>query len=140
MAEYGVEIGLQALPYEATSIPRETCATFGENDTVLQRCADMTIPLRIYLDMGHRYKEGTPEEGDHLVWIRRYGRYCDVIDCQQTDLVANRHWPFNEENNQQGVIRSDEVVKAIADSGAEDIMLAFELHTSSFHPEEDTFM
>ncbi len=140
LAEYGAEQGLQALSYEATSVPRESCATFAENDAVLERCADMAIPMRICLDMGHRYRGGIPEEADHLAWIRRYGAYCDVIDCQQTDLEASRHWPFTPENNRRGIIRGDEVVQAIEDSAAGEILLAFELRVSAYYPQELEFM
>ena len=140
LAEYGAESGLQALAYETTSVPRETCATFAENDTVFERCAGMAIPMRICLDMGHRYRGGTPEEADHLAWIRRYGHNCDVIDCQQTDLEASRHWPFTEANNRRGIIRAEEVVRAIEESGAEDILLAFELRFPAYHPQERRFM
>lgn len=136
LAEYGATVGLKALSYEMTSIPRETCDTFAENDEVLARCADMAIPMRICLDMGHRNLNGLPEEADHLAWIRRYGRQYDVIDCQQTDLVSSRHWPFTDENNVRGIIRPDEVIEAIEDSGANEVLLSFELRTSAFYPHE----
>ena len=140
LAEYGSEQGLQALAFEATSVPRESCATFQENDAVLERCADMAIPMRICLDMGHRYRGGTPEEADHLAWIRRYGSRCDVIDCQQTDLQASRHWPFTLENNRRGIVRGKEVVQAIEKSGAEEILLAFELRVPAYYPQENSYL
>jgi sugar phosphate isomerase/epimerase len=140
LAEYAAVQGLAALAYEMTSIPRETCATFAENDEVLAAGERMAIPLRICLDMGHRNRGGLPEEADHLAWIRRYGGRCDVIDCQQTDLEASRHWPFTEENNAKGVIRGPEVVEAIEASGAGEVLLAFELRVPAFYPRETTFL
>jgi len=140
LAEYGKEVGLKALAYEMTSIPRETCATFEENEYVLEKCADFAIPMRICLDMGHRNLAGLPEEADHLEWIRRFGSRCDVIDCQQTDLSASHHWPFTEEYNKKGIIKGDEIVKAIEDSGADEILLAFELRCSAYHPQEYTHL
>ena len=140
LAAYGAEQGLPALAYEMTSISRETCATFAENDAVLAAGERMAIPLRICLDMGHRNLRGTPEEADHLAWIRRYATRCDVIDCQQTDREASRHWPFTPENNAKGVIRGDEVVRAIEASGADEVLLAFELRCAAFHPHEDSFL
>ncbi len=139
LAEHAAKAGLAALAYEMTSVPRETCATFEENDYVLSRGADMAVPLRICLDMGHRNRAGLPEEADHLAWIRRYGRHCDVIDCQQTDLEASRHWPFTDENNRRGVIHPPEILQAIQDSGAGEVLLAFELRVPAFHPQEDGF-
>ena len=140
LAEYGAEQGLEALAYEMTSVSRETCATFAENDFVLERCQDMAIPMRICLDLGHRNRKGSQEEADHLAWIRRYGSRCDVIDCQQTDLEASRHWPFTEEFNRKGVIRVEEVLRAIEESGVEEILLAFEIRVPAFHPQEDRFL
>jgi hypothetical protein len=140
LAEYGAKAGLKALAYETTSVPRESAATFDENDFILERCADFAIPMRVCLDMGHRYLGGLSEEADHMAWIRRYGARCDVIDCQQTDLAASRHWPFTSDNNAKGVIRGDEVVHAIEESGAESLLLAFELRTAAYHPQEDSFL
>ena len=111
-----------------------------ENDYLLERCGGMAVPMRICLDLGHRNMAGTKEEQNHLAWIRRYGSRCDVIDCQQTDLSASHHWPFTEENNRKGIIRGDEVVAAIHASGAEEIMLAFELRTSAYHPQENAHL
>lgn len=136
LAEYGAEVGLKALAYEMTSASRETCATFAENDFVLAAGERFAIPLRICLDMGHRQKNGTPQEADHLEWIRRYARRCDVIDCQQTDAAASRHWPFTAEANERGIIRADEVVAAINESGAGDVLVAFEIRTPAFFPQD----
>lgn len=140
LAEYGAEIGLEALAYEMTSVRRETCATFAENDEILERCSDMAIPMRICLDMGHRNLGGLPEEADHLEWIRRYGKHADVIDCQQSERSVSCHWPFTPENNEKGIIHAEEVVKAIHDSGAGDILLAFELRCSAFYPQENDYL
>ncbi len=137
LAEDGARSGLRSLAYEMTSVQRETCATFQENDAVLRASESFAIPLRICLDVGHRNLRGTPGEADHLAWIRRYGSRCDVIDCQQTDREASRHWPFTEEANARGVIRPDEVVAAIGESGASDVLLAFEIRTPAFYPQED---
>src|SRR5208337_1521109 len=104
-------MGLAAIAYEMTRVPRETCSTFVENDHVLEAGLHFAIPLRVCLDMGHRPLCGIPEEADHLEWIRRYGSRCEVIDCQQTDREASRHWPFTEEANGKGIIR-------VAESGA----------------------
>ena len=137
LADYGVEVGLKAIAYEMTSVPRETCATFAENDFVLEAGSHFALPLRICLDLGHRFTGGTPEEADHVAWLRRYAARCDVIDCQQTSGEASHHWPFTDEANAKGIIRGPEVVKAIQDSGAGDVLLAFEIRTPAFHPQDD---
>ena len=141
IAETAAEVGLPALAYEMTSVDRETCATFAENDEILARCADFAVPMRICLDMGHRNMNGLPEEADHLAWIRRYAPQCDIIDCQQSNLAASHHWPFTDENNEKGIVKGDEVVAAIKESGAEnDILLAFELRSSAYYPYDDNHL
>jgi D-erythrulose 1-phosphate 3-epimerase len=140
LAEYGAELGLEAIAYEMTSVPRETCATFAENDYVLEAGARFAIPLRVCLDLGHRNINGKPEEADHLAWLKRYGARCDVVDCQQTDREGSRHWPFTEEANIKGVIRGPEVIRAIQDSGTGEVLLAFEIRIPSFFPQEDRFV
>jgi sugar phosphate isomerase/epimerase len=137
LADYGAEMGLKAIAYEMTSVPREMCATFAENDYVLEVGARFAIPLRVCLDLGHRFTNGEPDEANHLAWLRRYGARCDVIDCQQTDCEASRHWPFTEDANGKGVIRGPDVVRAIMESAAQEVLLAFEIRTAAFFPLED---
>ena len=140
LAEYAAEKGLSALAYEMTSVPRETCADFAENDYVLERGREMAVPLKICLDLGHRNLNGSLEEADHLAWIRRYARRCDVIDCQQTDTTASRHWPFTDEYNEKGCIVGRDVVHAINAAGPADVLLAFEIRASAFYPQEERFL
>ena len=59
-----------------------------------------------------------------------------MIDLQQTDHIASRHWPFTAEFNAKGIIEGPEVVQAIEDSGADEILLSFELRSPAFHPQE----
>lgn len=140
LAEYAAEVGLSALAYEMTSVERESCATFIENDYVLKASESFAIPLRICLDLGHRNLDGLPEEADHLAWIRRYGSRCDVIDCQQSDRDSSKHWPFTESTNAKGDIRGDTVVDAIRASGAFDVLLAFEIRGAAFYPHERKYL
>ncbi|HPE95092.1 MAG TPA: TIM barrel protein [Bacillota bacterium] len=138
VAEYGAEVGLSSIAYEMTSVDRESCATFEENDYILERGRDMAIPLHVCLDMGHRNMHTTPQEASHIEWIRRYAYCADVIDCQQTDMQASRHWPFTPEYNEKGVIRGDEIVKAITDAKPDhDILLSFELRSAAFWPQDN---
>ncbi len=141
VAEYAASVGLSALAYEATSVERETCATFEENDYVLERCSTMAVPLRVTLDLGHRNMRGTKEEADHIAWIERYGTHCDVIDLQQTSLSASHHWPFTEEYNKMGVIDAEEVTRAVIEVPSDhEILLGFEIRTGAYWPQEETHL
>jgi len=141
LADYAAEVGLPALAYEMTSVGRESCATFEENDYVLARCSDMAVPMRICLDMGHRNMESGGREADHLEWVRRYAAHCDVIDCQQTGLGASSHWPFTPEYNEKGVIKPAEIIGAIREASiSHDILLAFEIRTPAYYPQDNTHL
>ena len=141
VADYAAEVGLNALAYEMTSVERETCATFAENDYILSRCSRMAVPLRVCLDLGHRNVNGLDEEADHIQWIKRYGEKCDVIDCQQSTMQSSNHWPFTKENNEKGVVRGKEVADAIAEiSGNGEILLGFEIKTGAFWPQEESHL
>jgi hypothetical protein len=138
LAEYAAEVGLPSLAYEMTSVDRETCATFAENDYVLERCGKFAVPMRVCLDLGHRNMKAGGDEACHLKWIERYAHACDVIDLQQTNTEASHHWPFTEAFNAKGVIDPQEVVDAITAASVEhDILLGFELRSSAYYPNDD---
>ncbi len=104
-----------------------------ENDLVLAQGARFAIPLRVCLDLRHGFMNGRPEEADHLAWIDRYAARCDVIDCQQTDREGERHWAFTEEANRKGINLGELVAfRAIEESGADEVLLAFEIRTPAF--------
>lgn len=119
LAEYSRAAGLQYLLYETTSTPRETCATFAENDEVLKRLESMAIPMRLCLDVGHRNQEvtGAPET-DPYAWIRKYGRVAPLIHIQQCNREGSHHWPFTERQDARGDITPYEILQAVAKSGA----------------------
>ena len=137
LCDYAAGQGLTGIAYEMTSVDRESCATFDENDYILDRGKSFSVPLRICLDMGHRNMRGVHGEADHLAWIKRYGAHCDVIDCQQTDTGSSKHWPFTEEYNSKGVIKGQEILDAIQMSGAGEILIAFEIRTAAYYPQDD---
>jgi len=138
LAEYAKRAGLQYLMYETTSTPRETCATFAENDEVLARLQSMAIPMRLCLDVGHRNQEtpGAPET-DPYAWIRKYGRVASLIHIQQCNAEGSHHWPFLERYNTRGDITPPRVLQAFADSGAgQEILLALEIRHRAYYPDD----
>lgn len=92
LAVYAAELGLSSLSYEMTSVRRETCATFEENDRVLGKGMEMALPLRLCLDMGHRNLDGTPEEADHLAWILR--GQITIRETWSFEFAAFPHHPW----------------------------------------------
>lgn len=139
IAEYGRRSGLKYLLYEMTSVRRETCSTFAENDFVLEKMNDAALPMMVCLDVGHRNQSlsGAPE-ADPYEWIREYGKYSSLIHIQQCNSSGSHHWPFTPEYNAKGDIKPENVLKAIAESGAEhEILLALEIRHRAYYPDED---
>jgi hypothetical protein len=138
LAEYGKQVGLKYLLYETTSTPRETGASFAENDELLARMASMAIPMRLCLDVGHRNQEddGAPES-DPYAWIRRYACVSPLIHIQQCNGEGSHHWPFIEGYNAQGDIIPPQILQAVADSGSRhEILLALEIRHRAYYPDE----
>ncbi len=138
IAEYGKKAGLKYLLYEITSVPRETCATFAENDEVLQKLQGSALPMYLCLDVGHRNQEHPgSEESDPYAWIRHYGQVSPLIHIQQCNASGSHHWPFTPENNAKGDIFPEKVLKAIGESGANhEILLALEIRHRAYYPDE----
>jgi len=138
LAEYAKKAGLKYLLYETTSVPRESAATFVENDDLLSRMQGMAVPMMVCLDVGHRNQEQLVSElADPYAWIRRYGRVSPIIHIHQTNASGSHHWPFTPEYNAQGDVLPEKVLQAIADSGAQqEILLAFETRHPAYYPYE----
>ncbi|NPV54161.1 MAG: TIM barrel protein [Firmicutes bacterium] len=138
LADYAAEVGLEYLMFEPTSVPREMACTISETSGLLERCANMAVPMRLCLDVGHgSVNSGDPADADPCAWIRTFGKVAPVIHIQQTDKECSRHWPFTSEYNAQGVIKPQDILKAIEDSGAEEVLLVFEVSHKAFYPDED---
>ena len=138
LGEYSKEIGLKYLLYEPTSTPRETAATFTENDELLARLGSMAIPMRLCLDVGHRNLEtaGAPES-DPYEWIRRYARVSKAIHIHQCNGQGSHHWPFIDKYNAQGDITPPRILQALADSGSnQEILLALKIRHRAYYPDE----
>jgi len=92
------------------------------------------IPIQFCLDLGHQCTVGVNgKDRDTYEWLRQLAPYSPVIHIQQTDGQGDRHWPFTEEYNSKGIIEPEKVIQAINDSGAEEVVLLFEI----IHPFEE---
>ena len=55
-----------------------------------------------------------PQDWDIYHWIRELGCYSPIMHLQQSDGKSSPHWPFSEEYNQKGVVKAEEVIRALA--------------------------
>ncbi len=130
--------GLEYLMFEPTSVPRESAHTIEETKDLLKNCEEMDVPMRLCLDVGHgSIASENSGDGDPYTWIREFGAISPVIHIQQTDKKCSQHWPFIPGYNEKGIIEPKKVVEAIEESGAKEVLLAFEISHRAFDPLED---
>lgn len=128
LSEHAEREGLEALLWEIMPVAREYPATFDEVDELLDEFEGRTaVPVALCLDTGHACLHGgTPAERDPYAWIERYGKHAWTIHLQQTDGVFDRHWPFADRFNEQGIIDPDRVVDLVAALPQAEVELMFE--------------
>jgi D-erythrulose 1-phosphate 3-epimerase len=128
LSEHAEREGLEALLWEIMPVAREYPATFDEVDELLAEFKGRAaVPVRLCLDTGHACLHGgTPEERDPYEWIERYGDHAWTIHLQQTDGQFDRHWPFADQFNEQGIIDPDRIVDLVAALPQDEVELIFE--------------
>lgn len=106
---------------------RETSDMAGIRD--LLRDGDLLhAPVRLCLDLGHMAVAGaSAEDRDPYAWLRAFARQAPIVQVQQSDAEADRHWPFTPETNALGRIDADRVLDALGEGGAEDVVLMLEV-------------
>jgi len=134
LAEVARSAGLEFLLWEPTPVPSELCHTIQEAKDFLRKLNDVTaIPILYCLDTGHQCAYDTDgKDRDTYVWLRELGTLSPVIHIQQTDGTRDNHWPFTEMYNRKGLIKPHKVIRALEESGAQEVFLFLEIN----HPFE----
>lgn len=128
--------GVDELLVENLAAAREPSTMADISD--LMRDADAShAALRLCLDVGHQCVPGTSgDDRDPYAWLQKMGAACPVVQLQQSDALADHHWPFTEETNAEGRIEAGRVLAALASSGAEEVALILEI-VPSFEADDD---
>ena len=80
------------------------------------------------LDVGHQCVPGaTGAEADPYAWLAELGSFAPVVQLQQSDAVADHHWPFTPAANRAGWSEADRVLRAVGASGATEVALILEI-------------
>jgi len=69
----------------------------------------------------------TGADADPYAWLAQLGAYAPVVQLQQSDALADHHWPFTPETNRAGRVEAGQVLRAIEASGATDVALVLEV-------------
>ncbi len=126
------QAGLAALMVENLASAREP-STIAAIRSLLRRGDGHHVPVLACIDVGHQCVPGSSgDDADPYAWLRRLAPSAAVIQLQQSDAAADRHWPFTTETNSMGRIEAPKVLRAIEASGAAEAVLILEI----IHPSE----
>jgi sugar phosphate isomerase/epimerase len=119
--------GLEYLLVENLASHREP-ATMASIQTLLSGGDAAHAPVRLCLDVGHQCAPGmTGTDRDPYAWLAHFGGQLAEVQLQQSDGLADRHWPFTPERNEAGRIDAGRVLDALGAAGAEDVLLVLEV-------------
>jgi D-erythrulose 1-phosphate 3-epimerase len=120
--------GLEYLLVENLASPREP-SSIADLDSLLTDGDASHVPVRLCLDVGHQCVPGsTGADRDPYAWLRHFGGgRLGEVQLQQSDGLADTHWPFTAERNAAGRIDPDRVLDALAEGGAEDVAMVLEV-------------
>lgn len=103
-------------------------ATMALVEDLLTTEDDQHVAIQLCLDVGHQCVPGTVgRERDPYAWLEVFGTRLGAVQLQQSDAVADHHWPFTEDHNAEGRIDADRVLATLEASGAQDVRLLFEV-------------
>jgi sugar phosphate isomerase/epimerase len=132
LAAYARQAGLEALMVENLASAREP-STIAGLQSLITPGDQRHVPVLACLDVGHQCVPGSAgDDADPYAWLRRLAPAALVIQLQQSDAVADRHWPFTPEANRRGRITAAKVLEAIEESSAAAATLILEV----IHPFE----
>jgi len=136
LSKFGSERGLKFLIFEPMSLPREMAHTIDSAKELYGRVNEkVAIPILMCLDVDHGdLGSGDPRDADPYSWLRELGHLSPVIHIKQSSKDKGGHWPFTEEYNERGIIKPDRVIEAIEASGADEVVLLFEVSHRERYP------
>jgi len=119
--------GLEHLLVENLASHREP-STISGLESLLTSGDAAHAPVRLCLDVGHQCVPGTTgADRDPYAWLAHFGGRLAEVQLQQSDGLADRHWPFTPERNEAGRIDPGRVLDTLAGAGAEDVLLILEV-------------
>jgi D-erythrulose 1-phosphate 3-epimerase len=128
------QYGQEFILWEQLYAPSEVPYTIPQTKEFMERLNDgARVPIPLVIDLGHmccqRFPHD-PSDEDPCEWLRQLGRSTKVVHLQQCNGTASCHWPFTKEYNKIGIIQPQRVLDAIHQSGADEMLLCFEIFFS----------
>ena len=123
--------GQEFILWEQMYTPNEIPYTIHQTKELMERVNEKAqVPIQLVIDLGHMCCQAfphDPQDTDPYEWIRQLGYMCPVMHLQQCGEFSSDHWPFTKQCNERGFIDADKVIEAVHESGAKEILLAFEV-------------
>jgi sugar phosphate isomerase/epimerase len=127
LAAYAHQCGLDHLLVENLVTDREPSTMALIEEILAERAVDR-VPVQLCLDLGHPFVcGGSPADCDPYAWLAHFGPRIAEIQLQQSDGLADHHWPFTPEHNATGRVDPGKVLDTLAAAGAADALLILEV-------------
>ena len=114
LSHYAAHKGLSHLLFENMAVTREWGHSIEEAQWLTDLDTRGGVPLVLCLDVGHpcALHTGTASD-DYLAWFASTWSHLPIVHLQQSDRTGDHHWPFTREYNARGMIRAEDVLRAI---------------------------
>jgi sugar phosphate isomerase/epimerase len=127
LAAYAQECGLDHLLVENLVTDREPSTISGIENILAERSV-AHAPVQLCVDLGHPFVcGGSPADRDPYAWLAHFGPRIAEVQLQQSDGLADHHWPFTPERNAAGLVDPGRVLDTLAGAGVTDILLILEV-------------
>lgn len=127
LAAYAGQCGLDHLLVENLVTDREPSTMALIEDLLTERSV-AHAPIQLCLDLGHPCASGAAgPDADPYAWLEHFGPRIAEVQLQQSDGLADRHWPFTPKHNATGQVDPGRVLDTLAAAGADDVLLILEV-------------
>ena len=127
LAAYAHQCGLDHLLVENLVTDREP-STMALVEDILAERSVAHASVQLCLDLGHPFVcGGSPADRDPYAWLEHFGPRIAEVQLQQSDGLADHHWPFTPERNATGLVHPGRVLDTLAAAGVTDVLLILEV-------------
>ncbi len=129
LSRIAADLGQRFILWEPMPVPREPPCNIEDAKSLFERVnKGAAVPINFCMDTGHQcaYTESN-RDVDTYEWIREIGPMSPAMHLQQTDGTLDNHWPFTAEFNEKGIVKAEELIEAIDESGASQVDLLLEI-------------
>jgi sugar phosphate isomerase/epimerase len=127
LAAHAHQCGLDHLLVENLVTDREP-STMALIEDILTERSVARAPIQLCLDLGHPFVcGGSPADCDPYAWLEHFGPRIAEVQLQQSDGLADHHWPFTPQHNAAGLVDPARVLDTLANAGVTDVLLILEV-------------